>query len=385
MPNEFDVIVVGGGLSGRALTLAAVAAGHRVAQIESPGSMARSDEDPRTTALLPETVDWFASLGLGSTFEEVGAPLRSLEIRDLPRHAQATRFAGHELGVDWLALNVPNGALAQGLASAAGQRGASRREDTVVRIDAHEDRVSVRLAGALQPLRARLVVLATGDRSQLADDLGFRVRVRDWGRTALAFFAEARERPQGVSIEGYGRGASMTLVPGRDRHVSVIWIDHPEVQRTRLASGPGALIRDASRFLGSPYGGLLETDGPLGRFDVVRTRATRLARGRVLVAGEAAHRLPPLGAQGFNLSARDAKVLADLLAQTTDPGVIAGLYERHRLPDLYTTVAAVDALAAFAVAPARPIHALRTVGLQAMARWKAVRTATTGVGLLRRA
>ncbi len=52
--------------------------------------------------------------------------------------------------------------------------------------------------------------------------------------------------------------------------------------------------------------------------------ADRLAAKRIVLVGEAAHILPPIGAQGLNLGFRDAAALADCVAEALarrgDPG-----------------------------------------------------------------
>jgi 2-octaprenyl-6-methoxyphenol hydroxylase len=52
--------------------------------------------------------------------------------------------------------------------------------------------------------------------------------------------------------------------------------------------------------------------------------AVAFARNRVMLLGEAAHVLPPIGAQGLNLSLRDAATAAELITDAAkfgdDPG-----------------------------------------------------------------
>jgi 2-octaprenyl-6-methoxyphenol hydroxylase len=60
-------------------------------------------------------------------------------------------------------------------------------------------------------------------------------------------------------------------------------------------------------------------------------RATTFATKRCMVIGEAAHVLPPIGAQGLNLSLRDAAQAADLIIGAEDPGIESILKEYNML------------------------------------------------------
>ena len=78
---------------------------------------------------------------------------------------------------------------------------------------------------------------------------------------------------------------------------------------------------DAERFgdaLSERLGGLLGAIANVGartEFPVAGLSADRLAAKRIVLVGEAAHILPPIGAQGLNLGFRDAAALADCVAE----------------------------------------------------------------------
>ncbi len=61
--------------------------------------------------------------------------------------------------------------------------------------------------------------------------------------------------------------------------------------------------------------------GPRAEFPVAGLVADRLAAKRTVLLGEAAHILPPIGAQGLNLGLRDAASLADCVAEALARGV----------------------------------------------------------------
>jgi 2-octaprenyl-6-methoxyphenol hydroxylase len=66
--------------------------------------------------------------------------------------------------------------------------------------------------------------------------------------------------------------------------------------------------------------GLVSNLGPRKSFPMKGLTARQFAKGRVILIGEAAHVVPPIGAQGLNMSLRDAALAADLILASKDAG-----------------------------------------------------------------
>jgi 2-octaprenyl-6-methoxyphenol hydroxylase len=124
------------------------------------------------------------------------------------------------------------------------------------------------------------------------------------------------------------------------------------------------------------------THGLLGRIMPDAKRGARklsglsvktFAANRIVLVGEAAHVLPPIGAQGLNLGIRDAAEIAELasaaLAQGQDPGGPAQLiaYDKARHSDARPRQIAVDLLNRSLLADFLPLDAARAFGLWALA------------------
>jgi 2-octaprenyl-6-methoxyphenol hydroxylase len=116
--------------------------------------------------------------------------------------------------------------------------------------------------------------------------------------------------------------------------------------------------------------GAITIDGRRAVFPVSGMRANAFAANRTVLAGEAAHVLPPIGAQGLNLGFRDVTALADILAgPVADPGSDAVLaeYDRLRRPDVTTRSAMVDALNRTLLSDFLPVQLARSLGLALVA------------------
>ena len=157
----------------------------------------------------------------------------------------------------------------------------------------------------------------------------------DQGAIATSFRACAPPS-RASSIELHRESGSLTTVPLPDpRGSAIIWVG----STAEIAS---LMERDDERFadaLAERLDGLLgqvESVGPRSSFPVAGLTAKRLAGRRTALVGEAAHILPPIGAQGLNLGLRDAAALADCVANALsaarDPGGddVLQAYDRAR-------------------------------------------------------
>jgi 3-(3-hydroxy-phenyl)propionate hydroxylase len=128
---------------------------------------------------------------------------------------------------------------------------------------------------------------------------------------------------------------TLPMSPGRHRWE---WMLHPGEDATPLMD-PAAVRARIDEWL--------EGEGAEIERAVVYTFHTRMAacwrRGRVLLAGDAAHLMPPFAGQGFSSGARDAFNLAWKLAAVVEgaPPALVDTYEQERRPH----VAAMQRLA----------------------------------------
>jgi 2-octaprenyl-6-methoxyphenol hydroxylase len=109
--------------------------------------------------------------------------------------------------------------------------------------------------------------------------------------------------------------------------------------------------------------------------------AERLVARRTALMAEAAHVVPPIGAQGLNMSLADLRALLDLASARreevgTDPWLQA--YARAREPDIRMRTLGIDALNRASIGGLGPLRAL---GLRAMHDVAPVRQALMRLGL----
>ncbi|MEM6491476.1 MAG: FAD-dependent monooxygenase [Pseudomonadota bacterium] len=356
------ICIVGDGLAGATAAAALSAAGFDCALI---GRGDAAGTDVRTTALMPETVSLLRGCGVWDHAAATAYPLERMRIID---GGAVVDFTAEEVGQPALAWNVPNAALrAAGLAAADAQ-GVTRVTGEAIGIQRRNGVATVRL-GDGGGIAAELVIAADGEASRMRSAAGVSARRWDYGLSALTFPVTAQIDPGATSVERYLPTGSITTVPTGDM-VSIVWIADHETTAERDALNDWDLAKDAAAAVDGDLGDL-RIAGPRARFPLRGLHARRYGRDGVALIGEAAHRVPPLGSQGFNLTARDVIGLRAALLDARRDGVALGAsavlsrYDRARRPDVTSRIFAVDALTRFVSAKdGRPLALLRGAGLR---------------------
>jgi len=133
--------------------------------------------------------------------------------------------------------------------------------------------------------------------------------------------------------------------------------------------------------------GRIEPEPGQGAFPLAIETARRFAVARVVLVGEAAHLLPPIGAQGLNLGLRDAATIGELVvAARRDGGDVgtpdlADRYDRARRADVTSRSLAVDLLNRSLLSDFLPVQGVRGLSLFLMERIGPLRRAVMREGV----
>jgi 2-octaprenyl-6-methoxyphenol hydroxylase len=224
-------------------------------------------------------------------------------------------------------------------------------------------------------VRARLVVAADGRDSSLREAAGIGVRRWQYGQKALVFAVTHCHPHDGVSTEIHRTGGPLTLVPMPDRDgkpcSSVVWMA-PGPRAAELYALSDTALGDALTLDTMRIFGRLEVTGKRALWPIIGQLAARLDGPRLALVAEAAHVIPPIGAQGLNMSLADIETLARLVEEARDKGHDIGApellaaYHRKRWPEMASRVAGIDLLNRAALAEAQPLRDLRRAGLKAI-------------------
>ncbi|WAC26292.1 UbiH/UbiF family hydroxylase [Ancylobacter sp. SL191] len=382
--TERHIAVVGGGASGLVAALALASSGLDVTLIAPARSV-----DPRTTALMDGSVNALKALGVWERLGPQAAPLRIMRVLDgttrLLRAPQVDFRAG-ELGLEAFAWNVENEALLAALEEAVAGAPRIRRLRASV-TDAADQGGHVRLAlDTGDALEVALVAAADGRQSPCRRAAGIDVRTRDYPQVAVTATL-AHGRPHGdISTEFHTETGPFTLVPLPGQRSSIVCVVSPREAETLMALDEDAFSRVMERKARSILGAM-RLDSPRGSFPLSARTATLFAKGRIALIGEAAHIIPPIGAQGLNLGIRDAATLAEVVDDVSRAGgdvggaAVSEAYESRRRADVESRTFAVDLLNRSLLSGFLPMAGVRGLGLWLLDKTPMLRRAVMREGV----
>ena len=340
-----EVAIVGGGPTGLFCAIALKAAG-----VDTLLVAPEAEDDHRTTALLAGSVTALATLGVWETCKAQAAPLATLRIVDATRRlwrAPEVTFRAAEIGLDAFGHNIENRHLVAALSQRAAALAVPRIAEAAVAVTCDADGVTIRLPD--RSARVQLAVGADGQRSLCRAAAGIATSRRAYPQTALTLnLAHARPH-QDTATEFHAESGPFTLVPLPGRRSSLVCVLDQAHAAEFGAMNDQTLAREIERRAHSLLGRISVEPGR-GSFPLAVETADAFARARIALVGEAAHVVPPIGAQGLNLGLRDVATLAEVVAearrQHADPGSTAVLarYEAARRADVLSRRIAVDLL-----------------------------------------
>ena len=348
MPGSGSVIVVGAGPAGATLAYLLASRGVEVTLLERQRDFSR---EFRGEILLPSGLAALSQMGLRAVFD--GVPRRVPTAIELYANAQRIfqlAFDPAFLGPDPpTAFSQP--AFLEAVIAAAGEHASFRVElgasvGDLLYGSGRVVGVEARLDGSDLELQADLVVGADGRSSSVRRRSGLEARRHGldvdiaWFKVPLPEFMSV-----GAPVRVYiGRAHLLIAYGAPDGLLQVAWVitkgTFGELRRRGIeewvAEIADHVTPDLAAHLSAHRGALTH---PF-LLSAVSDRVVHWALPGVLVIGDAAHTMSPVGGQGINIALRDAVVSANHLVPALASGDAAGIdaatqaIERERLPEL---------------------------------------------------
>lgn len=371
MARTVDVAVVGGGPTGLTAAIALAAAGVETALIaKAPPA------DNRTTALLSGSVAALDALEVWPLCRDQSAPLIAIRlIDDTPRLIRAPEvlFEAAEIGLEAFGHNIEN----RHLIAALDRRAAAlaqlvRISAIVTTITPGDASVTIRVEGG-DDILARLVIGADGRKSLCREAAGIVTEQRTYPQAALTLNLGHARPHNGVSTEFHTESGPFTLVPLPGLRSSLVCVVDP-AEAERLAGLETTALSDEIERRAHSILGRMTVEHGRGLFPLGTEIAQNFAARRIALAGDAAHVIPPIGAQGLNLGLRDAATIGELVVEARRAGADVGSadllarYERMRRADVTSRAFAVDALNRSLLTDFLPVQGMRGLGLYLLDR-----------------
>ena len=351
MRNDYDLVIVGGGIVGASLALMIASRNSvgamSIAVVEAHDDLVTysGDQfDPRVVALSARSQTLLADVDVWSLVaSRRSCAYRTMSVWDAEGTAEL-HFDSAELHHSELGHIVENSVLVAALhervrsLSAVQWIGGAKVEELVLP-DQSQHRTELQLSNG-RKLSASLVVAADGALSRLRERAGFTLREWSYDHTAIVCTVTT-EKPHGFCArQRFTRDGPLAFLPlsrdGSDDHYcSLVWSITSSLAEAILDYDEARFCQQLGRAFEYRLGKVCAASERIA-LPLKQRHSLRYWQKGVVLVGDAAHTIHPLAGQGVNLGLYDAAVLAEEIIRACERGLglsepsILQRYERRR-------------------------------------------------------
>lgn len=371
--NKHDILINGGGLAGLTCAIALAQLDLNVGVIApglSPSTKTPPIGDRRTTALLSQSVTYLNELGIWEKISPHASSLKIMRIIDATKRlirAPQVDFKASEIDLESFGENVTNFDLLNVLHDCAKAYGnVSLYDDFSSDIEIFDDHVSLQTKSGIK-LQADFLIGADGRNSPVREAADISTRNWSYPQTALVTNFKHRLPHGNISTEFHTETGPFTIVPMPGNQSSLVWVETPERAGELAKLSANELSHRIETQMHSVLG-KVEIIGKVQTFPLSGMVSKQFGVGRLALIGEAAHVIPPIGAQGFNLGIRDIQSVAKLLHSTSRAEWVSvgKRYHDSRLRDVNLRATSIDLLNRSLLSNFLPAQLLRGLGLSVL-------------------
>lgn len=365
--QQFDLIIVGGGLAGASLAVALRDSPLRIALLESSAPVRPDGWDSRVYAVSPANAAFLDTIGAWRHFPiDRLSPIRAMQVAG--DAGGQIDFSAFEVGVSELGWIVESSVMACELWESVKRQGNLTLfcPARPVKAEFLESAAHLTLDGG-QVLSGRLLVGADGRDSWVRQSAGLAAIATPYGEKGVVANFSTEKSHRNIAYQWFRDDGVLAYLPLPGNRISIVW-STPDDQADQLCALSAELFCERVAEAGQGVLGALQLITPPTAFPLRLIRVPQTVSHRLALVGDAAHGIHPLSGHGINLGFQDAQCLAGLLSRAQpwcDIGELHFLqrYQRMRREETQLMQTTTDSLRRLFANPHPVLRLVRNVGL----------------------
>jgi 3-demethoxyubiquinol 3-hydroxylase len=364
--QNFEVVVIGGGMVGACTALGFAQQGRRVALIEHQVPLAFDSQQPydlRVSAISQASVDILNTMGVWDKIAMSRiCPYRRLDTWESPDCR--TQFSADSLGLDQLGFMVENRLIQLGLWAAFDLYSnlVLFCPDRLSEIEFGIEENIVSLESGEQ-ISASWVIGADGANSKVRQLAGIGLTAWDYRQHCMLINVETEMPQQDITWQQFSPSGPHSFLPLQGNQASLVWYDSPRRIAQLNTMSNIQLRNEIVQHFPQELGDVKVLQH--GSFPLTRRHAHSYVKRRCVLVGDAAHTINPLAGQGVNLGFKDVQALLENTFNHEVLELKAMLtYQRARRADNLFMQAGMDLFYAAFSNTIPPLMFLRNAGLK---------------------
>ena len=326
MKKDFDIIVIGGGINGQVMSLAAAHAGFSVALIDQNKFVEDSlrEFDGRAYAIAFSSVQMMKNLNFWKTIEETAQPILNIKVS----HGTIERGPASAT-LQFNNADIEESPMAQMLEDRFLRQCLNIEIKKNARITLIEQRKVIDLIDFKQhknlildnnlELQASLIVASDGIDSPISKKIGIKKTGWKYQQLGLVCAIEHEYSSDNTAYQYFLPEGPLAILPIKNNTASIVWTENIQNALT-ISEMNDAEYLSVLRHRFGVFLGQLKLTGKRISFPLQLSISEKYVSDRFAVIGDAAHGYHPIAGQGLNAGMRDIAALLDVISSARERG-----------------------------------------------------------------
>ena len=315
MKKNYDIAIIGGGLTGLTAALAMSSLNYKIALVDpKPFSFdKKSFLDDRTTAISVGSVEFYKKIGVWLKLKKYACPIKKILVEETSSKIKSS-FESNFEGASPMGYMIENKNMIKNLIELV------RKSNNIIKYDyrlldlsRYPDRVIINLEQKII-ISAKLIIGADGKNSYMRKLSNIDFDYKDYKQKAFTFNVQHEKTHNNLAIEKFleeGPLAMLPIIGNKKKHCSsVVWsCNYPEY--FRYLGTKKKNIEDLIQNYFKNIYGKINIISKVNTWDLSLSHAKTYISHRLVLVGDSAHSIHPLAGQGFNLTIRGIKKIYD--------------------------------------------------------------------------